>query len=344
MVGYRHEAEPHRAVAAVTAPAEAVRRDPIPFEHLLRCPETGAALLWQAGRLTTPSGDRTYALSPCGIPLFATESASGDARAQQAHYEAIAEAYIENLDCPHTQAYGEALDRALLAAVRDETLGTVAEICCGRAEAFHLLRRRIERGVGVDISLTMLEAAQRENFAKHLFFAQGDATRLPLASDSFDNVFMLGGVHHVRDRGALFTEIARILKPGGWFYFREPVSDFALWRWLRAVVYRLSPLLDHETERPLLYGETAPPLAAAGLSLEQWTTHGFFGFCLFMNSDVLVFNRLLRFVPGVRALARLGARLDAACLSLPFLRRAGLQVVGAARKDGRGITRPVAAG
>ena len=85
----------------------------------------------------------------------------------------------------------------------------------------------------------------------------------------------------------------RILKPDGWLYFREPVSDFALWRWIRAVVYRLPPMLDHETERPLLYDETAPVLSASGLSLRHWTTHGFLGFCLFMNSDVLVFNRLV---------------------------------------------------
>jgi SAM-dependent methyltransferase len=344
VVGHWHEAGPRRALATVREPAEVVRRSRIPLDDLLRCPETGAPLLRRAGRLATPSGNRNYALSPGGIPLFAADSASVDARVQQAHYDVIAKAYIENLDYPHTQAYAAALDRSLLAALRDETLGTVAEICCGRAEAFQLLRRRIERGVGLDISLTMLEAAQRENPAEHLFFVQGDATRLPLASDAFDNVFMLGGIHHVRDRCALFAEVARILKPGGWFYFREPVSDFALWRWLRAVVYRLSPLLDHETERPLRYGDTASPLAVAGLSLEQWTTHGFFGFCIFMNSDVLVFNRLLRFVPGIRALARLAARVDAACLSLPFLRRAGLQVVGAARKDGKGITRPAPAG
>ncbi len=53
-----------------------------------------------------------------------------------------------------------------------------------------------------------------------------------------------------------------------------------------------------------------------------------------MNSDVLVVNRLLRFVPGIRAIARLAARLDAWCLCLPGLSRAGLQVAGSARKPG----------
>ncbi|HWG78732.1 MAG TPA: class I SAM-dependent methyltransferase [Stellaceae bacterium] len=299
---------------------------------LLRCPETGAPLRLAGDRLVTRAGDRDYALSASGIPLFAARLCSPDARQQEAHYAAIAAAYVENLAYPHTLEYTQSLDRALLDAVAAGPLGTVAELCCGRGEAFILLPGRIADGVGVDISVPMLEAAQRRHAAANLAFVQGDATRLPLASAAFDTVFMLGGIHHVGQRRALFAEIARILKPGGWFYFREPVSDFAPWRWLRAVIYRLSPSLDHMTERPLLWRETVPLLEAAGLRCQHWRTHGFLGFCLFMNSDVLVFNRLFRFLPGIRAVTRLAARVDEALLSLPFLRRAGLQVVGAAQK------------
>ena len=78
-------------------------------------------------------------------------------------------------------------------------------------------------------------------------------------------------------------------------------------------------------------------LETARLRLRQWRTCGFIGFCLLMNSDVLIFNRLFRFIPGVRSMARLAGRIDAGCLSLPFLRRAGLQVIGAARKDSKMI-------
>jgi SAM-dependent methyltransferase len=155
---------------------------------------------------------------------------------------------------------------------------------------------------------------------------------LPLRSGAFDSVFMLGGVHHVNDRQRLFSEVARILKPGGVFYFREPVSDFAPWRWIRAVVYRLSPSLDHRTERPLRHKEVIPLLERAGLRSTRWTTHGFLGFCLFMNSDVLVFNRAFRFVPGIRGLTRSCVKLDDWFLNLPGLHQAGLQVVGKAEK------------
>src|SRR5579863_925610 len=161
---------------------------------LFRCPETGAALLLEGGRLRTRARDRDYAISPSGIPLFAERFCSQEARLQQVHYEAIAQTYVENLTYPHTQEYTAYLDRALFNALESGRLGVAAEICCGRAEAFRLLHARIDRGIGVDISLSMLETAQDGCPAPQLAFVQGDATRLPLASNAFDSVLMLGGI------------------------------------------------------------------------------------------------------------------------------------------------------
>jgi SAM-dependent methyltransferase len=302
------------------------------FLGLLRCPATGAPVRLKDGMLAADGDGGSYRLTASGIPLFAEELCSAEARVQQEHYDRIADAYVTNLGYPHTQEYAAYLDAALLGAIPTPRLGAAAEICCGRGEAFPLLGERIDRGVGVDISVTMLEAARREHPAANLAFVQGDAIRLPLADEAFDAVFMLGGIHHVNDRAGLFREIARILKPGGYFYFREPVSDLWLWRALRAMIYRLSPTLDHLTERPLRYEETAPYLSAAGLELRRWRTYGFFGFCLLMNSDVLIFNRLFRFVPGIRGITRCFARFDDWITSRRGWTGRGLQVVGVAEK------------
>jgi SAM-dependent methyltransferase len=320
---------------AVSLPVGAALRDAVPPLDLLRCPITGSVLHREGTELVAASGHR-YRSGPHGIPLFAEEFCTADARVQQLHYETIADAYITNLGYPHTRAYIRYLDDAMLAEIDATRLGTIAEVCCGRGEAFQLLGRRIGRGIGVDISVAMLNQAVTANPDPDLYFVQGDATALPLAEARFDSVFMLGGVHHVRNRNALFAEVSRILKPGGHFYFREPVSDFILWRAIRAVIYRLSPTLDHETERPLLYDETAPVLTTAGLTLKTWKTVGFLGFCVFMNSDVLVFNRLFRFIPGITAITRGAARFDAWTTALPGLQRAGLQVIGVAEKSAHG--------
>lgn len=312
----------------------AVSAFPPSLAKLLRCPVTGQELVLDKGELVTPDGERRYPVSPCGVAELVGPSMSSDTRTQQEHYDVIANAYVANLNYPHTIEYMAHLDDVLFQVVGGRPLGRMAEICCGRGEALRLFEGCLDTGVGVDISARMLEATATSIAADgHIALVQGDALQLPLASDSFDTVTMLGGVHHILDRQKLFSEVARILKPGGIFYFREPVSDVFLWRALRALIYRLSPLLDHDTERPLIYGEIAPVLEQAGLKLETWRTCGLFGFALFMNSDVLVFNRLFRFIPGIRRLTRWVAWLDDAIIRLPGLGRAGMIVVAAARKS-----------
>ena len=303
---------------------------------LLRCPQSGEPLRLDGDKLLSESGNSGYQVDANGIPLFADEFCSDEARVQQKHYDKIADAYAENLEYPHTVEYMSYLDDALREVVDKEELGTCAEICCGTGEAFALFQGSIATGIGVDVSISMLRKGQVAFNDPNLHFVQGDATRLPLADDCVDSVLMLGGIHHVPNREALFQQLFRVLKPGGVFIWREPVSDFWLWRALRSVVYRLSPILDHATERPLLYEETVPVLEGAGFSVKEWRTRGFFGFCIFMNSDVLFFNRLFRFVPGIRAITRGFARFDDWCTGLPGMGRSGLQVIGMATKPRAG--------
>jgi len=299
---------------------------------MLSCPRTGEALKISGQKLVTDSGSASYRIAGNGVPLFAEEFCSPEAAVQQQHYDHIANAYAANLSYPHTQEYMDYVDRVLHEEVGGEGLKICGELCCGTGEAFALYKDAIESGIGVDVSSSMLAKARKAFAGEQFTFIQGDATRLPLGDGVFDNVIMLGGIHHVPDRDKLFRQVFRVLKPGGLFIFREPVSDFWLWKALRAIIYRLSPMLDHETERPLRHEETVPVLEAAGFSDITWRTFGFLGFCLFMNSDVLFVNRLFRFVPGIRAITRAFARFDDWCTRRSLLERAGLQVVGTARK------------
>jgi SAM-dependent methyltransferase len=298
---------------------------------LLRCPLTGGSLHLVGGTLTTIDGRHQYPVTASGIPLFGDAWLSADGATQRAHYDQLAPTYLTNLSYPHTQEYMAFLDRALV-DVLPGSLGTVAELCCGAGEGLRLIGARADRYVGVDVSTMMLEAAQREASQVPRLFAQGDATRLPLDSGRFDTVLMLGGIHHVNDRASLFAEVARLLKPGGRFVFREPVDDFVVWRAIRAVVYRAAASLEADTEHPLRFGPTASALATAGLTLRSWRTFGFAAYCFLMNSDVLPINRLWRHVPGIRALTRAAARLDDLTLRVPGLRRMGLIAIGSASK------------
>jgi ubiquinone/menaquinone biosynthesis C-methylase UbiE len=302
------------------------------FLPLLQCPISHLPVLQQENLLLSADNQHQYRINEAGIPLFAEQFCSKEARQQQAHYDRIAKDYLNNLDYPHTQEYMSYLDEAFLQVTKEASLGQVAEICCGSGEAIRLLGNQMETAVGVDISVSMLEVARQKYPQPHFLFVQGDATQLPLQTGQFDSVFMLGGIHHVNNRQHLFAEIFRILKPGGQFYWREPVSDLFLWRWLRAIIYKVSPALDSDTERPLLYSETVTPLEKAGLPLKVWQTYGFAGYCLLMNSDVLVFNRLFRFLPGIRLLTRMMTKVDDMTVRIPGLTGSGLIVIGMAAK------------
>lgn len=52
--------------------------------------------------------------------------------------------------------------------------------------------------------------------ARGLRAVRGDATRLPFDDTSFDAVFSSNLLEHVPDQEAVFDEIERVLRPGGW--------------------------------------------------------------------------------------------------------------------------------
>lgn len=304
----------------------------------LKDPNSGGSLVLEKQAFVTEDGAEVCPISESGIPLFAKAFCSRDAERQQHHYDNVSKAYIENLTYPHTLVYTDYMDQLFLNSLVSRDLGDVAEICCGRGEALRLLLGHsdvtVKTGVGVDISMNMLEAARSKFSDERFYFVQGDATKLPLVANSFDNVFMFGGIHHVNYRDSLFAEVFRILKPGGHFYYREPLNDFFVWRALRAVIYKLSPALDHLTERPLRYQETVPILLKAGFEHKKWRSCGFLGFCFLMNSDVLFVNRLFRFIPGIRTFTKLWTWIDEMSIKIPGLRGAGTQVIGIAKKTG----------
>ena len=267
-----------------------------------------------------------------GIPVFTPAQISEEAAFQQEHYDKIASTYVENLGYPHTKTYMSYLDDCLLNLLPKNELGRIAELCCGKGEAITLLNGKYSTAVGIDISLKMLLSSPFKGTSENIIFAQGDATSLPLQEGSFDHVVMLGGIHHINQREALFREVNRILKPGGYFIFREPVDDFPIWRFIRMLIYRISPMLDHQTEQPLRYRKTRKEIEEAGMALLNWKTFGFFGFCIFMNSDVLFFNRFFRFVPFIEKITKISAWIDHQLTDNKYMEKNGLIVVGISQK------------
>jgi ubiquinone/menaquinone biosynthesis C-methylase UbiE len=78
-------------------------------------------------------------------------------------------------------------------------------IALGLAELGH-------RVLGVDISEAMARRA-RQRIGPRI--AVGDARRLPVADESFDQAFSVWVLHVVGDLSAVLSEVARALRPGG---------------------------------------------------------------------------------------------------------------------------------
>lgn len=303
------------------------------LRNILRCPHTGSSLDVDGDCLMSKEGRFRYPIHENGVISFIADQHAASSRVQESHYDHFSTQYFENLQFAHTQEYMAYLDEEFSGLIDDTTLGVVAEPCCGTGEVARVFKDRFEVLIGVDVSRRMLSLAAKNGLNDDIFYIHGDATTLPLADNSCDTVVMIGGIHHVPERERLFREVYRVLKPGGNFLFREPVNDFWLWRMIRAVIYRLSPALDAGTERPVRYSDTVPVLEGVGLKVEVWKPIGFLGFCLFMNSDVLVVNRIFRFVPGIRSLVRASTRLDHLIVSRAMFRNMGLIVVGLAKKS-----------
>ncbi len=86
---------------------------------------------------------------------------------------------------------------------------------------------------GVDMTAEMLEkarAAAVELGAENVEFVEGEVERLPFADMSFDVVISNGVIDLVPDKDAVFSEIHRVLRPGGRTQIadvtiQQPVSD-----------------------------------------------------------------------------------------------------------------------
>ena len=89
------------------------------------------------------------------------------------------------------------------------------------------------RVTGIDMTVEMLgkaRAAAAELGADNVVFVEGEVERLPFADGSFDVVISNGVIDLVPNKDAVFSEIHRVLRPGGRVQIadvtiQEPVSE-----------------------------------------------------------------------------------------------------------------------
>ena len=106
---------------------------------------------------------------------------------------------------------------------------TVLDLGSGAGFDAFLARERVGesgRVIGVDMTDDMLELARKNAAARgvtNVEFRKGFIEKLPVAGNSIDLVISNCVINLSPDKPAVFAEIARVLKPGGQFWFSDIV-------------------------------------------------------------------------------------------------------------------------
>lgn len=144
----------------------------------------------------------------------------------------------------------------------------VLEIGCGRGVGTEIIFERFGAAEvhAFDLDPDMVERARTRlaRFARagRLKLEVGDATAIDAPDSAFDAVFDFGILHHVPDWRGAVAEVARVLRPGGVFFFEE-VTRQALDRW----VYRT--FFVHPSEDRFGPDELVGELGRRGIALEH---------------------------------------------------------------------------
>ncbi len=142
------------------------------------------------------------------------------------------------------------------------------EIGSGRGAAAGILLKKFQlaRLITMDLDMGMVRKAKAHLSAQQerIFPLAGDVTFIPIKAGSLDAVFGFGVLHHVVAWRSVLREIARVLKPGGVYFFEELYPSL-----YQNFITRY--ILLHPTDDRFFSPDLKEALARAGLRLTHAT-------------------------------------------------------------------------
>ena len=157
--------------------------------------------------------------------------------------------------------------------------GVIADLGCGDGAVLAALEQLglLEASFAIDLSPERVAAAERAVPSTVGIVASASATGLPDAS--VDGVVCSQVIEHIPDDRELAPELARILRPGGWFYVGSVLRHrHAFWFYKVEGVRRLDPthVREYGSLDELLRALADPGLRAASVRTRPASTspHG----------------------------------------------------------------------
>ena len=124
--------------------------------------------------------------------------------------------HYENMLGPSHKHYMRQKTDLLLRCIRKKGLNTktILDVGCGTGELERNLANRLEV-VGVDLTVSMLRVAKGRY--RDCEFMRASCNKLPFRDSAFTLVLVVNVLHHLKlnDRQALFSEVSKMLVPGG---------------------------------------------------------------------------------------------------------------------------------
>jgi ubiquinone/menaquinone biosynthesis C-methylase UbiE len=153
----------------------------------------------------------------------------------------------------------------------------VLDVATGGGHTAFALAPHASEVVALDLTLPMLEVAQKEALArglKNISYLAGDAQALPLADESFDVVACRQAPHHFPNVALAVSEWARVLKPGGKLLLIDstsPEDDEA-----ESVLHEIESLRDPSHVRNHRISAWKSLLENAGFTVSSASEQGIF--------------------------------------------------------------------
>jgi ubiquinone/menaquinone biosynthesis C-methylase UbiE len=162
---------------------------------------------------------------------------------------------------------------------------TVLEVGSGTGKDSAIILEKIRPGgtaVLSDLSPNMLKLAQEKLDTSdiNVHYVLSNGSYLPFEDNTFDAVFHFGGINTFSERKKAFTELARVVKPGG----KVVVGDECIAPWLRneptyQTLWKANPLFRGDV-----------PLADLPANLEDFKLHWIFGNAFYVLEFVVSEN------------------------------------------------------